>query len=149
VSFGRRERHHSEGDRKFQKDLVFSGVAILLRVYASDHEFVCDAAHIDLKSRPCTGGRARCQVKPPGGAQLAGAERGRRTSDPGEVGFDRIKTFGQRQGSREARTLDCGSRARRQPNREQLAPSVRESAECGAPPQSRRSGPSGSPELIA
>jgi hypothetical protein len=28
------------------------------------------------------------------GAQLAGAERGRRTSDAGEVGFDRIKTFG-------------------------------------------------------
>jgi hypothetical protein len=41
------------------------------------------------------------------GTQLAGAERGRRTSDPGEVGFDRIKTFGQRQGSREARVLDA------------------------------------------
>ena len=40
------------------------------------------------------------------GAQFAGAERGRRTSDPGEVAFDRIKTFGQRQGSREARVLD-------------------------------------------
>ena len=41
------------------------------------------------------------------GTQLAGAERGRRTSDPGEVGFDRIKTFGQRQGSRETRVLDA------------------------------------------
>jgi hypothetical protein len=41
------------------------------------------------------------------GAQLAGAERGWRTSDAGEVGFDRIKTFGQRQGSREARALDA------------------------------------------
>jgi hypothetical protein len=41
------------------------------------------------------------------GAQLAGAERGRRTSDAGQVGFDRIKTFGQRQGSREACALDA------------------------------------------
>jgi hypothetical protein len=41
------------------------------------------------------------------GAQLSGTERGRRTSDPGEVGFDRIKTVGQRQGSREARVLDA------------------------------------------
>ena len=41
------------------------------------------------------------------GAQLAGAERGRRASNAGEVGFDRIKTFGQRQGSREARVLDA------------------------------------------
>ena len=39
------------------------------------------------------------------GAQLAGAERGRRASNAGEVGFDRIKTFGQRQRSREARAL--------------------------------------------
>ena len=39
------------------------------------------------------------------GAQLAGAERGGRASDAGEVGFDRIKTFGQRQRSREARAL--------------------------------------------
>jgi hypothetical protein len=28
-------------------------------------------------------------------------------SDTGEVGFDGIKTVGQRQGSREARTLDA------------------------------------------
>ena len=41
------------------------------------------------------------------GAQLAGAERGRRASNAGEVGFDRIKTFGQRQGSREACALDA------------------------------------------
>jgi hypothetical protein len=41
------------------------------------------------------------------GAQLAGAERGRRTSDAGQVGFDRIKTFGQRHGSREACALDA------------------------------------------
>ena len=30
--------------------------------------------------------------------RVSGAERGRRSSDPGEVGFDRIKTLGQRQG---------------------------------------------------
>src|SRR6202043_1632846 len=41
------------------------------------------------------------------GAQLAGAECGGRASDAGEVGFDRIKTFGQRQRSREARALDA------------------------------------------
>ncbi len=41
------------------------------------------------------------------GAQLAGAERGRRASDAGEVGFDGIKTVGQRHGSREARALDA------------------------------------------
>jgi len=41
------------------------------------------------------------------GAQLAAAERGRRASDAGEVGFDGIKTVGQRQGSREARALDA------------------------------------------
>ena len=41
------------------------------------------------------------------GAQLAGAERGRRASNAGEVGFDRIKTFGQRQGSGETRVLDA------------------------------------------
>jgi hypothetical protein len=41
------------------------------------------------------------------GAQLAGTDRSRRTSDAGEVGFDRIKTFCQRQGSREARALDA------------------------------------------
>ena len=41
------------------------------------------------------------------GAQLAGAERGRRASDAAEVGFDRIKTFGQRLRSREARALDA------------------------------------------
>jgi hypothetical protein len=41
------------------------------------------------------------------GAQLAGAERGRRASDAGEVGFDRIETFGQRHGSRETRSLDA------------------------------------------
>ena len=41
------------------------------------------------------------------GAQLAGAERGRRASNAGEVGFDRIKTFGQRQRSGETRVLDA------------------------------------------
>ena len=41
------------------------------------------------------------------GAQLAGAERGRRASDAGEVGFDGIKTVGQRQGSGETRALDA------------------------------------------
>ena len=41
------------------------------------------------------------------GAQLAGTERGRRTSDAGEVGFDRIETFGQRHGSRETRALQA------------------------------------------
>src|ERR1700730_3350569 len=41
------------------------------------------------------------------GAQLAGAERGRRASNAGEVGFDRIKTFGQRQGAGETRVLDA------------------------------------------
>jgi hypothetical protein len=44
------------------------------------------------------------------GAQLAGAERGRRASDAGEVGFDRVETFGQRQGSREAGVLDAEAR---------------------------------------
>ena len=38
--------------------------------------------------------------------QLAGAERGRRASDAAEVGFDRIKAFGERHGSREAGALD-------------------------------------------
>ena len=41
------------------------------------------------------------------GAQLTGAERGGRASNAGEVGFDRTKTFGQRQRSREARALDA------------------------------------------
>src|ERR1700730_12706655 len=39
------------------------------------------------------------------GAQLAGAEGGRRASDAAEIGFDRIEAFGQRHGSREARAL--------------------------------------------
>jgi hypothetical protein len=41
------------------------------------------------------------------GAKLASAERSRRASDAGEVGFDRIKTLSQRQGPREARALDA------------------------------------------
>ena len=41
------------------------------------------------------------------GAQLTGAERDRRASDAGEVGFDGIKTFGERQGSGETRVLDA------------------------------------------
>ena len=41
------------------------------------------------------------------GAQLAGAERGRRPSNAGELGFDRIETFGRRQGSGETRVLDA------------------------------------------
>src|SRR5262249_43236584 len=42
-----------------------------------------------------------------GEARPAGADRGRRASDAGEVGFDGIKPVGQRQGSREARALDA------------------------------------------
>ena len=41
------------------------------------------------------------------GAQLAGAQRGRRASDAAKVAFDRIETFGQRDGSHEARALDA------------------------------------------
>jgi len=41
------------------------------------------------------------------GAQLAGAERGRRASNAAKVGFDRIEAFGQRHGSREARALEA------------------------------------------
>jgi hypothetical protein len=41
------------------------------------------------------------------GAQVAGAEGGQRASDAGEVRFDRIKTVGQRQGSRDACALDA------------------------------------------
>src|SRR6516165_8386721 len=51
------------------------------------------------------------------GAQLAGAERGRRASDAGEVGFDGIKTVGQRQGPREARALDAEAGFGRNPAR--------------------------------
>src|SRR5262249_24082513 len=43
------------------------------------------------------------------GAQFAGAQRGSRASDAAEVAFDRIKTFGQRDGSHEARALDAGT----------------------------------------
>jgi hypothetical protein len=43
----------------------------------------------------------------PWGAQFAGAKRGRRASDAAEVGFDRIKACGQRQGSCETRSLDA------------------------------------------
>src|SRR5438045_4753331 len=42
--------------------------------------------------------------------QLAGAERGRRASDAGEVGRDRIETLAQRHGSRETCTLDAEAR---------------------------------------
>jgi len=41
------------------------------------------------------------------GAQLAGAQRGRRASDAAKVAFDRIETFGQPDGSHEARALDA------------------------------------------
>jgi hypothetical protein len=41
------------------------------------------------------------------GAQLAGAERGRRASNAAKVGFDRIEAFGQRHGPRETRALDA------------------------------------------
>jgi hypothetical protein len=41
------------------------------------------------------------------GAQLAGAERSRRASYAGKVGFHRIEALGQRQGAREARALDA------------------------------------------
>ena len=51
------------------------------------------------------------------GAQLAGAERGRRASDAGEVGFDGIKTVGQWQGSREASALDAEARLSGNPAR--------------------------------
>ena len=51
------------------------------------------------------------------GAQLAGAERGRRASNAGEVGFDGIETFGQRQGFREACALDAEARLGRNPAR--------------------------------
>ena len=43
----------------------------------------------------------------PRGAQLAGAERGRRASNAGEVGFDRIETIGQCQRPREMRALNA------------------------------------------
>src|ERR1700745_2528106 len=51
------------------------------------------------------------------GAELAGAERGRQASDTGEVGFDGIKTVGQRQGFREARALDAEARLSGNPAR--------------------------------
>jgi hypothetical protein len=48
VSFSRRERHHSEGDQKLETASC-SGVAILRGPYASDHQFVGDAAYINLE----------------------------------------------------------------------------------------------------
>ena len=51
------------------------------------------------------------------GAQLAGAERGRQAPNAGEVGFDRIETFGQRHGCRETCALDAEAGLRGNPAR--------------------------------
>jgi len=51
------------------------------------------------------------------GAQLAGAERGRRATDAAEVRFDCVEAFGQRHGCREASALDAEAGLRDNPAR--------------------------------
>ena len=49
------------------------------------------------------------------GAQFAGAERGRRSADAGEVRLDRVEAVGQRRRVREAGALDAEAGLGRDP----------------------------------